>query len=1099
MMVIRCTYIALGVTFSALALSSPAKASPLLRYPDIHGEQVVFTQGGDLWTAAKSGGVARRITSHPGLELFAKFSPDGRWIAFTGQYDGAEHVYVVPSQGGVPRRLTFYPSTGPLPARWGFDHQVYGWTPDGQNIVFRSQRDRWRGGRLYTVPVKGGLPSVLPPPEAGSGVFSPDGKKLFYSPLFRDFRTWKRYAGGWAQDLYVFDLASKKIRNITDHPRTDRDPMWIGGALYFASDRDDRLNLYTFNLSENKLTQLTHHKEADVRWPSESPDGAIVYELSGQLRVFDSRTRRDTPIKIQVPTDQVASRPRYVSVADRVETFALAPDGKRVAFVARGDVFDLPVEEGISRNWTSSSYAHDREVQWSPDGKSIVYISDEKGEEELWRIDRGSGQKERLSKGGQGRLYRPLWSPDARYVVFGDKEGGIYIYDVDRGKQRLVAEEPGYGRPDWVWSPRGGYLAFSLEEKSGHRSVHIYDVSKKKLHRASAEHFHAFSPAWGTEGKYLYYLSHRSFRPQFAAFDYNYVGAEETGIYALALKRETDHPFAVPSDRPPVQEKKEKKKKEKKNKKKKASDDASQKKGPLSIEQIRELGSVEIDFEGLSHRVTRVPIKADDFRSLTTAQGRLIFFDEGPSFFGEKRTLLSYELKKKKKSVLASDVKAFSVASSGRHVLVQTSKGYELLEPGKPEKKQVSTKSLYTRIVPSEEWVTIFNEVWRRFRDYFYVENMHGFDWKAIGERYRKQLPGIAHREELNDLIGQMIAELEVSHAYISGGDLGLPKRPYVALPGVRFELDAKAKRYRIAKIFAGHNEEAKYRSPLTEVGVAAKLGEYILEVNGRPLLASENPYEALTLPAGAPVELLLADKPGKKGRRVVYQPIASENALLYLEFVLDKRERVAKATDGKVGYIHLPDMGVNGLSEFTKWFYSQVHKDGLIVDVRGNGGGFVSQMIIDRLSRRVLGSGFSRTSSYRSIYPYGALTGPMVCLMNADSASDGDIFPWAFRASGLGPLIGKRSWGGVVGITDHGSLLDGGQVFVPEFSTNGADGEYIIEGHGVDPDIVVDNPPKAVLDGRDPQLERGVEELKKRLSTWPSPPKRPQPPVHKR
>ncbi|MEO1227659.1 MAG: S41 family peptidase [Myxococcota bacterium] len=1089
--------VAAMTTLVLTASPLPALASGLLRYPDVRGDTVVFSSGGDLWSVSTEGGTARRLTSHSGLELFAKLSPDGQMLAFTGQYSGDEQVYVMPVGGGEPRQLTYYPARGPLPARWGFDHQVYGFTPDGRQVLFRGLREHWTlaASRLYTVPVDGGAPVALAPPVAGAGDLSPDGRRLLYSPLFRDFRTWKRYQGGWAQDLYVYDLEGGPIQRITDHPRADRDPMWIGDALYFASDRGGRMNLYRYDLKTKATQPLTQHQDADVRWPSADPDGQIVYELSGGLRLYDTGSGRDRALDIQVPDEGLASRPRHVSVAGHMEGFELSPNGKRALVVARGDVFDVPTEHGLTRNLTHSSNAHEREAQWSPDGTAVAFISDVTGEEELWVRDQESGRHRQLTFRSKVRMYRPRWSPDALRIAYADAQANLWVVDLKSRKRTKVATDPGGRLNAFEWSPRGGFLAFTRYQANDFGVIDVWSVADGRVRTVTNPAFDVGAPAWGPKGDYLYYLSTRDFRPQVDAIDFNVFGSQANGVYATALRPDVENLYRPRDDA--LIEKKEAK-----------ADQSPKKEEPpgTGVDALRKQGFIKIAFEGIDQRVVQVPMKTSNYVSLFVTPTHVVAHDRGPFFLGRddnQQKLVAFEISKRKLEPVATGITGYAVSADNSRVLVRTKKGLQVVALGKKgpdaKPKPLPTKGMKAHVVPKQEWMVIFDEVWRRYRDYFYVSNMHGFDWKAIRDRYRPLALQAGHREELNDVMGQMVAELEVSHAYVAGGDLGLPPRPGVALLGARFALDKKAGRYRIQEIYQGHNEEAKYRSPLTEVGVNAEVGEYVLEINGQELLPDDNPYRLLRGAVASPVELLLNQAPKADGaRRVLVKPIGSEQPLVYLGWVLDKQARVDKATDGKIGYIHIPDMGQNGIYEFMKWFRPQMRKEGLIVDVRSNGGGFVSQLIIERLRRKVLGTGFSRHSQFVSTYPYAVVPGPMVCLMSETSASDGDIFPWAFRASGLGPLIGKKSWGGVVGITSHGPLLDGGSVFVPEFSTNGPEGAYIIEGEGVEPDIVVENDPVAVAAGRDSQLERGVKEVMARHKEAKRLPKRPAPPVHR-
>jgi tricorn protease len=1085
---------------------APAAAdsqTKLLRFPDVHGDQVVFCYAGDLWLAKTTGGTAWRLTSAAGQELFPRFSPDGKWVAFTGQYDGDEQVYVVPVTGGAPKQLTFYPAVGPLPPRWGYDNQLYGWTVDGKAVLFRSMRYGWdlTDTRLFTVPVEGGLPQPLPMPVSGGGDFSPDGTKVAYSPLIRDFRTWKRYEGGWAQDLYIFDLKTYEVVQITDHQRTERDPMWVGGKVYFSADWDGTLNLYAYDVASGETEQLTRSKEYDVRWPSAADDGQIVYELGGELRIYDTNSGSAEELKIFVPNDGVAMRPSRVSAADNIENWGLSPKGKRVVFAARGDSFTAPIEHGPTRNLTRAANAHDKWPAWSPDGKKIAFISDKTGEEELYVINQdGRGDLKQLTNDGHEMRYIPRWSPDGKYIAFSDKHGKLYLIDLKSKKKKEIADEKDNFLFDYTWSPNGGFLTFTLSDPTGFNSIWIYGVKEGKLLRVTGELWNEFEPVWGPNGDYLYYLSDRMFQPQIGSYEWNYLLDRETGIYAMALRKDVKHPFPSKSDEVEIEEETEgdeKKKDDKKGKDKKDNDEEK--------DEEKKKEYIKIDFDGLAERVSRVPVDEDNYYNLNAIEGHLVYNSTGPFYYGRsgdiRPSVRFYDLKEREEKTAVKQAGAYALSNDGKKLLVRERGGAFKLYDAKPkpgDAKTVSTGGLQVDRVPAEEWAQIFDEVWRRFRDFFYVENMHGYDWKAIGERYRALLPYVAHRSDLNYVLGEMVAELSTSHSYISGGDYEVPDRAPVGLPGAHFELDEKAGRYKIVEIFSGHNEESRYRAPLTEVGVDVEEGVYVLAIDGEPLTANDNPYWMLRNKASHPVTFTVNSKPTEKDARdVTFNPVRSERSLVYLNWVLDNMEKVDKATDGRVGYIHIPDCGSNGLREFIKYFYGQIRKEGLILDARGNGGGNTSQMFIERLRRELLSVDYSRNSEYPSPYPYTVFHGHMVCLLSETSASDGDIFPAMFRKAGLGPLIGKRSWGGVVGISGRGPLIDGGTVYVPEFGFINTEGEWDIENYGVEPDIEVENDPKSVIEGRDPQLKRAIEEVMKMIKEDPKKiPPRPKDPV---
>jgi len=1076
-----------GVLCAVFLTAATASAQTrLLRFPDIGGDRVVFTYAGDLWSAPAAGGTASRLTAHPGLEMFAKLSPDGRWIAFTGQYDGDEQVYVMPAGGGVPKQLTFYPARGPFPPRWGYDNQVLGWTKEGR-VLFRSLRDGWdlRDSRLYTVAVDGGLAESLPMPISGAGDLSPDGKQVVYTPIARDFRTWKRYQGGWAQDLYLFDLAGHGVKNITQNPRTDRDPMWIGDKIFFNSDRTGTLNLWSYDVASGAVAQVTHGERWDVRWPSDDEEGRIVYELGGQLQVLDVRTGASRALEIEVPTDGSYDRPSQVSAADQIEGAALSPKGERVLFVARGDVFTAPVEKGVTRNLTHSSRHHDKGARWSPDGRKVAFLSDRTGEEELWLVDQdGAGTPEQLTHGGKAMRYAPAWSPDGKRLAFGDKDGKVWVLTLAGQKLVEIADDAHGPLNDYTWSPDGAWLAYTLGDGEVVHSIWIWSAADGQARRVTSALFDETTPAWDPDGKYLYFLSSREYAPIFDPVDYTYAIDRTVGLYALALRKDVGHPFPPESDEVAIEEKGEKKDGKK--------------------EETPGAPAVKIDFDGLETRVARVPVPFDNYSSLAAARGRLLFLRNPPSALGRDlgpSALQVFTFKGRKVDTLADGLGGFALSEDGSRALVTGRDGswslYDVAE-GQGSQKAVSTAGLVVDRVPAEEWAEVFDEAWRRYRDFFYVESMHGYDWAALKEQYRPLLAHVRHRSDLNYLIGEMIAELNVSHAYVSGGDYELPERPQVALPGARFRLDPAAGRYQISKIFQGQNEEEAYRAPLTELGVDAKVGDYVLAIDGEDLQGTDNPYRLLRHKAGRPVTLTLNDKPRPEGaRQVTFRPVDSEESLIYLEWVNANRARVDRLSGGKLGYLHIPDMGGDGLREFIKWFYPQLNKEGLIIDVRSNGGGFVSPLILDRLHREMLTVDFKRTRDVPLPYPPAAFYGRMACLINESSSSDGDIFPAMFRQMGMGPLIGKRSWGGVVGIDNTGPLIDGGSVSVPDSATASLAGQWIIEGHGVDPDIEVENDPKSVLEGRDPQLERGVEEVLKKIREEPRVlPQRPAAPV---
>jgi tricorn protease len=1045
----------------------------LLRFPDIHDNRIVFTHGGDLWVVNAAGGTANRLTTHAGVELFAKFSPDGKWIAFTGQYDGDEQVYVMPADGGEPKQLTFYPARGPLPPRWGYDNQVYGWSDDGRYVIYRSMRDArtLSNTRLYRVPVSGGPSEALPMPVSGAGSFSPGGNQIVYSPQARDFRTEKRYSGGEANKLYIFDLETHAAKLISEGPRANRDPMWIGQEIYFNSDRDGHFNIYAYNTGSGKTRRITESTIWDVRWPSTDRKQRIVYELNGELQILDVKTGKSTPISVRVPDDGVNRRPSYVSAAGLIEQVELSPKGERVLFAARGDIFSAAVDKGPTRNLSHSPGAHDKWPSWSPDGSKVAFLSDLSGEEELYvTAQDGSAPAEKITSGGHAFRYDPKWSPDNDRIAFCDKDGGLWLASVKGHTVQEIAHSTEGEIRDYAWSPGGGYLAFSMNDPNTFSALYIWSVKDAKLHRVTKGMFNEGSPAWHPGGDYLYFIATHEFQPQISLIEFDFSANRSRGIFVMALRKDVKNPFPLESDEVSIKDPNS-------DGKDKKPEDAGPKDGG-------------IDFDNLDQRVAAVPLEANNYFGLTVTANALIYGVQPEFYYGReaptKPAVYIFPLKDKKETKLIENASGFVVSRDGLKILARQDQSwnvYDATASGANSKKTVSTAGLMLEKDPAAEWNDIFNEVWRRYRDFFYAPNMHGYDWEALRQRYSQLLPYVAHRTDLDYVISEMISELTVQHAYISGGDLQIPPRPHAGLPGARFSVDASSGRYRIATIFRGQNEESVYRSPLTEIGVDAKVGDYVLSINGEDVSTKDDIYKFFRHAGDAPVILMLNSTPSLTGaRKVVYKPLASETELLYLNWVEQNRRRVEELSHGRIAYMHLPDMGEDGIREFIKWYYPQLRKEAFLIDDRANGGGNISRMIVQRLTRTLLGLDYGRTLATPNPYPDSVFIGPKAVLLDSDSASDGDIFPWMFHNAKLGPLIGERSWGGVVGITNHGQLIDGGSVNVPEFGYATAEGQWAIEGHGVDPDIVVENDPKSVLDGHDAQLERGVAELLKAL-----------------
>jgi len=1051
-----------------LAASTVAHAGPearLMRSPDIHGSNIVFVYGGDLWLVDATGGVARQLTTHEGLERFPRFSPDGRHIAFSGEYDGNIDVYVIPAQGGEPKRLTYRPEPPGAPERMGFDDMVMDWFPDGEGILFRSRRavhSDWLG-RLYRIGLEGGLPEPLTVPYGGFASFSPDGRKLAYNRVMRDFRTWKRYRGGMAQDVWIYDLTDDTVEQVTTHEATDHFPMWHGDRIYFVSDRDLTENVYCYDLNTRQTRKITDHTDYDVRWPGFGPDG-MVYECGGYLYVLDFATETTRKIRVEIPGDRPLTRPRLVSVKGNVTDYNLSATGKRALFGARGDVFTVPPERGNTRNLTRTSGVHEKSSRWSPDGRWISYVSDATGEDEIYIVPHdGKGEAIRITTGGDCFKFIPYWSPDSKKLAFADKNLRLFWVDVDKKKVHQIDQSGVWEIRDYCWSPDSRWIAYAKADDNFFYSIHLYNLDTGRITRVTGPGTDDWEPAFDPDGKYLFFISDRDFNPTLGAFESNFIYRDLSRVYLVTLREDVPSPFAPESDEEePKAEEKDKKKEE------------DQEEGG------EETPEVKIDLAGIEERVVALPIDPSDIDWIIADTGKIFYTTQASHGEGPRTSLHVYDLEEREDKVVISGVGGVDFSHDRKKVIYSSRGTYGIVdatEGAKVGDGELDLGGLEVMLDPRAEWRQLFDEAWRLERDYFYAPNMHGYDWDAIRAKYEPLVDHVAHRNDLTYIIGEMISELCCSHTYCGGGDMPEADRVNVGLLGVDYELDKKSGYYRIAKIYPGHNWSENLRSPLTEPGVEVREGDYLLAVNGQPLSHPTNPYSLFQNTVGTNVTLKVSSGPNEKGaREIEVRPIADERYLRYTEWVETNQRKVDEATAGRVGYLHIPDMSLEGLSEWAKRYYAQIRKEGLIIDVRANGGGFVSEMILERLRRQTVGMSAPRNTERDFTYPPASFYGHLVCLCDQYSASDGDYFPYYFKEFGLGPLIGRRTWGGVVGIRGFTPLMDGGYVTRPEIAGFGMDSRWIIENHGVDPDIVVDNRPDLVARGRDPQLEKGIE-----------------------
>lgn len=1071
--------------FLGLFMTSAQNETGLLRFPAIYGDQVVFSYAGDLYTVSKAGGVARKLTSHEGYEMFARFSPDGRQLAFTAQYDGNTEVYLMPAQGGIPVRLTHTATLGrdDISDRMGPNNIVITWSQDGQYVIYRSRKQSFNDftGQLFKVPAAGGLSAELPFPRGGFCSFAPDGNRMAYNRVFREFRTWKYYRGGMADDIWIYDFEQRTTTNITGNEAQDIIPMWYRDRIYFLSDRDRTMNLFVYDLNSGETRKVTQFTDYDIKFPSLG-DQAIIFEKGGFLYVMDLDDENITRLNIQIADDFITGRSELKDASKSINSYEIAPDGKRALFWARGDIWTVPAENGITRNLTKSSGVHDRNPVWSPDGKYIAYISDATGEDEVYILRQDASEEPvQLTKKGDTYKYRLVWSPDSKKLLWADKKMRLLYIDIETRNTTEIEQSKIWEFNNYAWSPDSKWIAFCRPTTTGMNTLVLYNLGNEKTYDVTDEWYGSGDPAFSRDGKYLFFTSNRDFDPIYSWVEWNYAYRDMNGLYLVTLAKDTPSPFAPENDEVSIKGDEETIKDE--------SNTESTK------DTKSETKDITVDTEGMNHRILALPVPAGNYWGIQNV-GDKIYYNYRSS--GDKTTMKLFDLKAKKETDLGFEG-GFEVSADGKKALLHKGSSYYIIDlPSGPIKteKSLDLSNMKARVDYKQEWEQIFKESWRQMRDFFYVVNMHGVNWDAMYEKYHVLLPYVNNRNDLNYLIGEMIGELSVGHAYISGGDKPSPVRIKMGLLGAELARDGSGY-FRIERILEGQNWSKDLRSPLTEIGVDVSEGDFILAVNGQSTQEMNDMYETLIGTAGNQVELTVNSTPSNEGsRKVIVVPISDESSLYYYNWVHENIRKVNEATNGEVGYIHIPDMGPGGLNEFVKYFYPQLNKKGLIIDDRGNGGGNVSPMIIERLSREMTRSNMARNVLIPGQTPRQMMRGPMVLLINEYSASDGDLFPYAFKKHGLGTLIGKRTWGGVVGIRGSLPFIDGGDLRKPEFASYSADeSEWIIEGIGVEPDIIVDNDPAREFDGIDDQLNKAIEVILEELKNYKEIPGIPDPP----
>jgi tricorn protease len=1059
------------------AVFAQSEAPMLFRQPTMNRTDIVFVFAGDLWRVSRSGGAADRLTSGMGNEANPKFSPDGNWIAFTGEYDGNIDVFVVPATGGDPKRVTYH--AGP--------DSIIGWTPDGKSVVFLSAR---RTGmpmpQMYTMPAGGeGLPTELPFPMAGGvASFSPDSSRIAYMPLAPTFQQWKKYRGGRTTKIWIGNLSDSSVEEIPRQNSNDFTPLWIGDKIYFLSDRSGKnVTLYVFDTKTRKVAEAVNNAGFDLKNASAGPDG-IVYEQFGSINIYDANSGKTSKVNITVNGDFPQVRPRYERVAQRVQNVALSATGARAVFEARGEILSVPAEKGNARNLTNTPGIAERDPVWSPDGRWIAYFSDESGEYALHLRDQtGMGDVKKISLGAPSSyFYSPKFSPDSKKILFTDKRLNIWYLDVEKGAA-IKVDTNTYENPfpvlDPNWSPDSKWIVYTKQLRNRLCAVHVFSLDTGKAAQITDGMSDARFAAFDRNGKYIYFTASTNNGMTNGWLDMSSMPFQTTrSVYSIVLKATDPSPLAPESDEEKPQD--------------------EQPKTPRAPNAKPEPITVTMDLDKINQRIVALPLPARNYQGLVTGKAGTFFLLENipPQGTGMTPQIGSavhrFEMDKRRAEKILDAVTQFEVSANGEKMLFGQFPGRFIIastvQPLKPGEGVLNVAEMEVFVDPRAEWKQMYKEAWRVQRDFFYDPNFHGLNLKATEEKYLPFLDGIASRGDLNYLFQEMLGNLVVGHHNAGGGDSPQPVRYTGGLLGADYTIENG--RYRFAKIYDGENWNPGLFAPLTQPGVNVKQGEYLIAVNGREVRATDNIYSFFQQTAGKQIVIRVGSDPsGKDARQVTVVPVADETNLRNLAWIEGNRRKVSELSGGKLAYVYLPNTGGAGYTNFNRYYFAQIDKEGAVIDERFNGGGAAADYMIAYLSRPLMNYWSTREGEDFTT-PVSAIYGPKTMIINEYSSSGGDLLPFLFRQNKLGTLVGKRTWGGLVGVYNYPVLIDGGQVSAPRVAFRNARGELDVENKGVAPDVDVDLDPKMWRQGRDIQLEKAVEitmgEIKK------NPPRKP-------